>query len=411
MGKAGELSADEALEALEGVSPWKSRSTRRPDCSKVYFPDDSGTLRPAWRADLSLAPVLPIASPGERSSDVEAIVDAASGQVLQVLDLTFYNSSWGCVFNPNPVVSTRQEGLTWDAQVPDSAYRRVRLAQLDDTGYLSGTYASTAATANRAQEPEGQFLYRRGEPGFLEVMAYGFVSRVMSWLARQGWGSIFPRPIAINASATIGDNSKFLPNSWELSFGAGRVMDAEDASIIVHELGHAIQEAQVKGWGNCQKHKPVRAMGEGFADWLATVYFATERRSFHPTLVGDWDARGYEPPDAYLRRVDTPKTMSDWMGNEHSDGEIWSAALWDLYMHLGGESQSAKARRDARETAVKLILTGHLYLSDGRRDTLTYQHGMAALLDADRFTSSDITQPGPHDQLIRDAFGARGIVS
>jgi hypothetical protein len=331
------------------------------------------------------------------------------GEVLQLFDVSLYGISWGRVFYPNPVVSLEDEGLAWDANIPDSAYRKIRLAALDGSGHLSGRYADTGATPNRVHEPSSQFLYEHSESAFLEVMAYGFVSRVMNWLGRLGLPSLFSRPLRINANATRRDQSKFLPISWELRFGGGNVLDAEDASIIVHELGHAIQEAQVPGWGSCSRNKPVRAMGEGFGDWLATIYFTEHRRNFHPTHVGDWDARGYVPPETLLRRVDTPKTMANWEGREHEDGEIWSTALWDLYLRLGGDSSQYGIRKEAREAAVKLVLTSHYYLSDGRRETLTFQHGLEALLQADRFTSEDETTPGPHDQLVRDVFSGRGI--
>jgi len=409
MGKGRHLTADEALEALSSVLPWRNRARVEPRCSKVFFPQDSSDLRLAWCIDLTLEEHTPISDPADRSADWRAIVDMQSGDVLQLLNVSLYDWSWARVFYPNPIVSLKNEELTWDAQLPDSAYRMIRLAGLEGSGFLRGQYADTRETANRVREADGQFLYRRGERGFVETMAYGFVSRVMNWLADRGWGSLFPSPIAINASAAIGDNSKFLPNSWELRFGGGKVMDAEDASIIVHELGHAIQEAQVRGWGTCLQHSPVRAMGEGFSDWLATVYFAQERRGYHPTHVGDWDARGYLPPDTHLRRVDSSKTMDDWSADEHADGEIWSSTLWDLYLRLGGDSGDRQVRNDARDTAIRLVLTSHLYLSDGRRETIEYVHGLSALLDADRFTSDDVTQPGPHERTIRDVFAVRGL--
>ena len=59
--------------------------------------------------------------------------------------------------------------------------------------------------------------------------------------------------------------------------------------MILHGLGHAIQDVQVDGWSSLARHTPVRAMGEGFSDWLATLYFAEERRAFDEGLVGDWD--------------------------------------------------------------------------------------------------------------------------
>ena len=120
-------------------------------------------------------------------------------------------------------------------------------------------------------------------------------------------------------------------------------------------------------------------------------------------------ARGYLPPDTQLRRVDSSKTMNDWATDEHADGEIWSSTLWDLYLKLGGDSIERKIRNQARDTAIRLVLTSHLYLSDGRRETIEYDHGLSALLDADRFTSDDVTQPGPNEQIIHDVFVARGL--
>lgn len=410
MNKSGLLTADEALEALAADLPWKGRLQGQPCCEQVYLPQEDA-MRLAWCIDLSLAAQTPIADEEDRSTDWRALVDAENGSVLQLLDVTLDAYSWGRVFYPNPVVELRQEDLAWDAQLPKSAYRKLRLARLDGSGFLRGPYADTALTPDRVQQGDGQFLYERSQPGFLEVMAYYYVDQVVEWVRRQGFADLFnaTAPLGINARAALGDNSKFLPKSWALQFGEGKVMDAEDASIILHELGHAIQEAQVADWATATRNSPVRAMGEGFGDWLATLFFAEKRRTFHPTYVGDWDARGYSTPRTYLRRVDTDKTMAKWKNEEHADGEIWSAALWNLYLKLGGDSTEAATRLQARATAAKLVLTSHLYLSDGRRDTLTYAHGLDALLTADRFVGPDPAQPGPHEQMIRDVFAKRGI--
>ena len=411
MGKSGTLSAHEALEALATALPWQGRLQGTPHCEQVYWPQEDA-MRLAWCIDLSLAAKTSIVDERDRSSDWRALVDAYSGTVLELLDATLYGYSWGRVFYPNPVVQLRQEDLSWDASLPESAYRKLRLARLDGSGFLRGPHADTTLTPSHVQQDDGQFLYDRSEPGFLEVMAYYHVDQVMEWVRRQGFGNLFAEPLRIHAhAAALGDNSKFFPKSWALQFGEGRVMDAEDASIIVHELGHAIQEAQVRDWATAKRNRPVRAMGEGFADWLATLFFTEKRRTFHPTYVGDWDARGYVPPRTYLRRVDTDKTMDNWQGEEHADGEIWSAALWDLHLKLGGDSAQAATRSQARSTTARLVLTSHLYLSDGRRDTLTYAHGLDALLTADRFIGPDPARPGPHEQLIRDVFASRGITA
>ncbi len=407
-GTSGEVSCQEALEIVAAELDWRNRLESKPCCHRTYFAH-GGELHLAWCIDLCLRASDAIQAGRDRSSDWRAMVDAHSAQLLELRDLSQYELAWARVFYPNPVVALRQADLAHDAQIPDRAYRRVRLAGLDQSGFLRGKYADTVKTLGRVHEPSRQFVYNRGQRGFPEVMAYCFVSRVMSWLRRLGWGGIFSRPLRINARAPIGDHSKFLPNRWEVCFGQGDVLDAEDASIILHELGHAVQDAQVHGWADCSHDMPVRAMGEGFGDWLATLYFAEQRRSFHPTHIGDWDARGYPVPSAFARRVDTDKTLDNWAGDEHADGEIWSAALWDLYMQLGGDSTQLKMRREARETALRLVLTSHLYLSDGMRETLTYEHGLDALLKADRFAHTDIARPGPHARLIREVFARRRI--
>jgi hypothetical protein len=51
------------------------------------------------------------------------------------------------------------------------------------------------------------------------------------------------------------------------------VRDAEDAEVIFHELGHAIQDAQVPGLLN-DGGEEVRAISEGFGDYWAASYYA-----------------------------------------------------------------------------------------------------------------------------------------
>ncbi len=377
--------------------------------TKLALTPDGGQWRLAWRVDLALAPARKIDDAADRSSDLRVLVDIETGKLSEILDRTAYVAGTGRVFNPNPIVALRQDGLAADATMLNDAYSAVKLSRLDGSGYLSGHYADTCHTPNRVHQPDGLFDYDRSHPGFEEVMAYHFVDQVMDWLRRLGWPDLFSRPLNINAHAPIGDNSKFLPSRWAMHLGNGGVNDAEDASIILHELGHAIQDAQVQGWGDCPRHRPARAMGEGFADFLSAVYFAEERHDFHTGWLGDWDARGYPSPRSYLRCVTEDKTMADWADNEHKDGEIWSAALWDLFLATGGDAANPNTRKRARSSTVKLVLLSHHYLSDGNRDSLTFGDGVKALLTADQFLSADPTTPGPHGGLIRDIFAKRGM--
>ena len=108
--------------------------------------------------------------------------------------------------------------------------------------------------------------------------------------------------------------------------------DAEDADVIVHEYGHAIQDDIVPGFGSTPE---AAAMGEGFSDyWAGTVneqvWPVSGPRS---ACLASWDASSYDsaiPP--CLRRLDSTKLYpQSIVGESHDDGEIWSAALWQIH--------------------------------------------------------------------------------
>src|SRR5262245_23660762 len=76
------------------------------------------------------------------------------------------------------------------------------------------------------------------------------------------------------------------PTTKSLTFGTGGVDDADDAEIILHEYGHAIQDDQIPGFGEPAE---AGAMGEGFGDYFAASFFAESKaRVLRPT-IGNWD--------------------------------------------------------------------------------------------------------------------------
>lgn len=167
---------------------------------------------------------------------------------------------------------------------------------------------------------------------------------------------------------------------------------AHDATVVLHELGHAIQDDQVPGLGTSHE---ASSMGEGFGDILGAVYFAP-LVPFHAAVVGD-RAR---PPEG-VRRVDTDlRYPEDLAGEPHADGQIWSGALWDLYRQLGGEGETDEAWLRARDTLLRLVIQSHFFLNPDAR----FGDAATALLLADR-TLYD----GRHAARIRAALGAHGI--
>ena len=173
-----------------------------------------------------------------------------------------------------------------------------------------------------------------------------------------------------------------------LRFGIGGVDDAEDAEIILHEYGHAIQDDQVPGFGASDEGG---AMGEGFGDYLAASFFADLKPARLQPCVGSWDAVSYsgdDPPS--LRRLDSNKKYPrDLHGEVHADGEIWSACLWEIRAALGGR------------VADRLVIAHHFLL--------TPQSGFEDAAKALMTTDQQLNQ-GRNLAVIRDVFVRRGIL-
>lgn len=78
-------------------------------------------------------------------------------------------------------------------------------------------------------------------------------------------------------------------------------------------------------------------MGEGFGDYWAASVGAQFSGGFQDLCLAEWDATFYSttnPP--CLRRLDSTKHYpEDLQGEVHDDGELWSAALWQIRSSIG----------------------------------------------------------------------------
>ena len=145
-------------------------------------------------------------------------------------------------------------------------------------------------------------------------------------------------------------------------------------------------------------------MGEGFADFLTGAVFGDD-------CFGDWFnlARtisgqpclrrfGYEPPPGTATTVSHyPEVMTDCNFEEHCAGTVWSGALWDIVLALGG-GQPTQA---ARDTVLTIVVESHFYLGSGPN----FADGVAAVQAADTNLSG-----GANLGAINAAFIARGLL-
>ena len=243
----------------------------------------------------------------------------------------------GRLFLPNAIVALRDDTITdrKDADYPRlrPAYSVQALTHLDGSGYLRGDYASVRGSGGKAYEPDLSFLYRRDDGRFEQTMAYYAVTEAQVYIQSLCFTDIQSDGITVKVNQYGVDNSYFDAKHDLIRLGKGGVDDAEDLEVVWHEYGHAIQAAQVRGYGTSMD---AGAIGEGFGDYWAATMSEPVSDGYGVECIAEWDAISYTPERPFcLRRVDLDLTVEDRTGRIHHDGQIWSRALWDIHTALG----------------------------------------------------------------------------
>lgn len=345
------------------------------------------------------------------------IIDANTGAILEHWNLIQHATGKGKVFDPNPVNvlnnTTLRDRKNAASAVPNNVYS---IKTLKAIGYntslnsylLRGSYIdvndnlknpkvySNNAIIGHLLMPVSDFFFTREDYGFEQTMVYWVIDENQRYIQSLGFKNINNRAIKVDPHATDPhdpDNSQYVSNTkgtGHLEFGEGGVDDAEDADIILHEYGHAIQDNQTRG--RYYMTAQAGAMGEGFGDyWAASNTYATSiAHGFDPACIGEWDQAPY-----CLRRVDSTKHYPEDISHEvHNDGEIWSAVLWELFNSLG------------KTTTDQLVLQSHFLI----RDRPKFIQGGQALLDANQALVDSGVFKENHQTTICQALSTRGII-
>ena len=289
----------------------EGRSTLTPP-SLIWYrtPDDALALGYLVR--------LPLDSP---RGDWAGIVDAASGEVVHLEDDARYATATGRVFHPNPVVTLQNVTLRdlddADQAAFDDAYETVTLRDVElsqGTYKLRGPYVEivdlSLPSIEPPERPTPSSSSRDRRRSSRQCTATTTSIACSATCSRSGsrttaaWRR-FPLRIDVHALNNL-DNSLYSPSEKTIQFGDGCVDDAEDADVIYHEYGHAIQDDQVEGWGFAGTGSLVaaRSLGEGFGDYWSSTMAAQIGGGFDDAQVFDWD-RNPGAPCWAGRRVDT----------------------------------------------------------------------------------------------------------
>lgn len=295
----------------------------------------------------------------------EMFLDAKTGGTLKsATDInryapTFTTTGSGNLFRTNAVVAAGNPNLrdnkdasslldiSGNTLVSPTYQINVALQKLRGNGYLDGQWASSSASKKRVYSSNNQFLFDRSSNGFGETMGYYWITFAQQRIQDLGFTNINNRQQIFSIDRYTKDNSYYSVSTKEIAFGTGGVDDSEDAELIWHEYGHAIQDDIVPGFGTTAESG---AMGEGFGDyWSGTLGDQYNTISLGPSKISEniclaeWDSTTYRNPatpgdPTCLRRLDGTKLYpGDMVGEVHDDGEIWSAALWQIRAALGAD--------------------------------------------------------------------------
>lgn len=197
----------------------------------------------------------------------------------------------------------------------------------------------------------GTFLYTRGNDLFEFANAYYHMTSFVDYCTALGFGAVLPWILEVDPHGTTQDNSFFTPAQTPyIIFGTGGVDDAEDADVVVHELGHAISHALSPNTNTGFERK---ALDEGFGDYLAASY-SRAFSSFRWGEVYTWDGH-----NEYWngRFANQSKTYPNDLGNSiYLGGEIWSSALMEAWPLLGRENMDRLAIQVMYSTAANMTL-------------------------------------------------------
>jgi hypothetical protein len=270
----------------------------------------------------------------------------------------------GCVFFPNPFASTGNFSLTHmnDADYADlePAYRKVKLTNLDGSGYLSGDYVRIlSARGTPAKSDENVFIYPRSDSRFEQVMAYYWITEAQKYIESLGFGSTrpassiaFPLGVKVNQHPpgnAFSNEGPMEPQIWLGSPAQGPIelspSSGEDAEVILHEFGHTVHTYSIVENINKAVSESVffgfegSAHFEGIADYLS-ISFAEVLAgpTIDPACWAEWWVLERIDDRRCGRRLDRelhyPEILQE-SNSVHGVGQVFSGPLWTIRGRLG----------------------------------------------------------------------------
>ena len=347
------------LDHLEATGPFLDD-----DAELVVYPAEDGAHL-AWR--IFVTPRAPF-------GNWEAFVDAHTGDLLRVARRTVFHGgdrpvpvspvimergpttvdATGFIHDPDPLTRAGAsygdpgfiDGNDANTDELEAARSEVTLRDVtfDGTVYkLEGPYADIFDWAGPFKgdfdQEEAEWSFNRFDDAFEAATTYWHIDNYMRYINETLEIEVMPYqyttgvrfdPHGFNGA----DNSSY--GGGRLQFGEGGVDDAEDADVIIHELGHGLHDwLTVGGLSNFD------GLSEGLGDYFAVSYERSlgllDEDDASYNWVFKWDGHNQFWGG---RRTDYPGTYPSGSA-PHTRGQHWSTSLMRILETIGVERTDA----------------------------------------------------------------------
>ncbi|KAK6523089.1 hypothetical protein TWF694_005987 [Orbilia ellipsospora] len=352
----------------------------------------------------------------EPRSSWRILLNAMTGRTIAVIDMAQYAVGSAKVFDPNPVVTSGNPALspTTASSVLDRYSKIVTLDRLngkDSSGnlHLDGTYVQMdeieSPVYNEPVSVSGDFAFQTSNRSFLDAMCYYHIDKFQDYIQKVlGLTNVCNYSIKIDPQGCNGgDQSYYIGGA--ITFGEGGVPDAQDAMVILHEYGHAIQDNVNPGFDD-----PSSGVGEGFGDFIAAVFYDDKHLVPSATRgwMMSWDARGGWGGRRYdlAYGFDDPRYANEI--ENHTTGALWASVMFELYRKLGGDSIYSGVKAFARDLAIRLHLMAN-FLVPASNATATQMAQQIEAADGNLLGWNGLAEK-LHYKVIYDTFSRRKLI-
>jgi hypothetical protein len=286
----------------------------------------------------------------------EVLVDAHDGSIVRAADIAYYVDGSGNAFDPDPLSSATAvygaPGYT-DGNDADTAQLTAEAfpVVLPDITFNGGIYSLTGPYADCTDwdgpykgvfsQGSSTWDFTRNADAFEAVNGYHHIDTFMRYINETLGVPLMPYHYATGVRYDPhgwngADNSSYSSATGRLTFGEGGVDDAEDADVLIHELGHGIHD-----WVTSGGLSQVQGLSEGCGDYLAVSY-SRVLGNWTPAdpqydWVFSWDGHNPYWGGRTTAWIDTHPWPSGLVGQIHTDGQIWAGCMMRVWDAVGAE--------------------------------------------------------------------------